>query len=299
MDTKKLHHLVILAEERSFSKAATKVHLTQPALSRSIQSLEMELGSHLVDRTSNGFRLTSLGQVVVQKARQILMEVNNLDNEVKLYNQGDVGYLKLGIGPFPAATFIPDIVSEFIQDKPQVKIDITINNWDTLLKNLFDENIDLFVADIREIPVEPTLRIIPLTMQYITFVVRKQHPLSGKTNISIEDMLKYPIISVRLPESLEKKMAALFNNGRGDKILNLICDSQLLLEHIGANSDSIVLTTYAAINKEKNNSSFVTLSLPMESKQFFAEIGICYINGRKLPPPAQWLVQKLLTIQHV
>ena len=74
MNLRQLEHLMALAEEGSFSRAAERMHLTQSALSRSLQGLEDELGARLVDRTGRRSTLTPLGEAVLARARRIVLE---------------------------------------------------------------------------------------------------------------------------------------------------------------------------------------------------------------------------------
>ena len=88
LDTRRLHYAVILAEEGSFMRAAQTLNLSQPALTRSIQALEQELGLTLFDRVSTGTRLTPAGERVVRSARAVLREERGLRREARLLAQG-------------------------------------------------------------------------------------------------------------------------------------------------------------------------------------------------------------------
>ncbi|HTD06009.1 LysR family transcriptional regulator, partial [Undibacterium sp.] len=101
MDLRKLRHMVVLAEELNFARAAKKVHLTQSALSRSILSLEEELGGKLFDRDLHGVALTAIGRQVVKRARDLLLNAGNLQHDVARMQQGELGDVRLGAGPFP------------------------------------------------------------------------------------------------------------------------------------------------------------------------------------------------------
>ena len=78
-----LRHLVALAESGSFSRAAERVHLTQPALSRSIQSLEEELGGSLFDRIGRRAELTAVGREILERARQLVLDAQDLNERAR------------------------------------------------------------------------------------------------------------------------------------------------------------------------------------------------------------------------
>lgn len=84
MNLRQLQHLAALAEEASFSRAAERLHLTQSALSRSLQGLEDELGARLVDRAGRRSTLTPLGEAVLARAHRILLEAAEIERSAEL-----------------------------------------------------------------------------------------------------------------------------------------------------------------------------------------------------------------------
>jgi LysR family transcriptional regulator, hydrogen peroxide-inducible genes activator len=103
---KQLRYFVALAEAGNFSLAATKVHITQPALSLQIKELETNLGTRLLDRLPRDIRLTRAGAEVLTRARQILAEVGDLEQAVR-WSEGLAGRLQLGVIPTAAPYLLP------------------------------------------------------------------------------------------------------------------------------------------------------------------------------------------------
>src|SRR3982751_2666566 len=96
MDLKRLGHLVALADDGNFSRAAERVHLSQPAFSRSIQAAEAELGVKLFDRGTTDVATTHAGKFVVERARRVLKESRRFERDVLLYRKGMIGRLCIG-----------------------------------------------------------------------------------------------------------------------------------------------------------------------------------------------------------
>ncbi len=204
MDLRKLRHLVVLSEELNFARAARKVHLTQSALSRSIQSLEEELW-----RAKNSFgprllhgvvALTAMiGRQVLKRARELLTNAANLQHEVILMQRRELGNVKLGAGPFPGATFLPSILAELARDHPRLCIEVEINNWEYLMQHLHDEHIEFFIADVRAIvAVDRKIAIQRFARQYGGFFCRRPsilYALSPAFAIRAE-LLVYPLSAV-------------------------------------------------------------------------------------------------------
>lgn len=293
MDLRKLRHMVALAEELNFARAADKVNLTQSALSRSIQALEEELGSALFDRDLRGVALTPIGKQVVQRAHMLLLQASNLQRDVELLRNCEFGDLAFGAGPFPSATFLPPILAELARDRPRVRVEMKIDNWQDLMAHLIDEEIEFFVADARNIPAEPRLTVSRLARQYGTIFCRAGHPLAGKHLQKAVDLLAYPLASVRLPLVVQRQFTAIFGLDNSEEwSLNLCCDSPTLLQHVAINSDTLLLSTYAAVSDALCRGDLIPINLP-SLPQLYAEMSVVSLSGRTLSPSADWLVEKM------
>src|SRR5262245_12826277 len=121
MDLRKLRHAVVLSEELNFARAARALHLTQPALSRSIRMLEDELNTRLFDRDRRSVRTTIVGRQVVQRARELLQGARNLQQEVRLMLDLELGDVRLGTGPLPGASLLTPALVALARAHPQVR----------------------------------------------------------------------------------------------------------------------------------------------------------------------------------
>ncbi|MDI7065621.1 LysR family transcriptional regulator, partial [Klebsiella pneumoniae] len=108
VNSRRLGHLIALAEEGSFARAAERVHLSQPALSRSIQALEEEVGMKLFDRAARGVAMTAAGRLLVERARRVLFETRCLFRDVELLKAHELGEVRIGLGPYAAVVLLPD-----------------------------------------------------------------------------------------------------------------------------------------------------------------------------------------------
>jgi molybdenum-dependent DNA-binding transcriptional regulator ModE len=125
INSRRLTHLIALAEEGSFARAAERVHLSQPALSRSIQALEDELGMKLFDRAARGVAMTAAGRLLVERARRVLFETRCLFRDVELLKAHELGEVHIGLGPYAAVVLLPDLLVEFSRRFPKIKV----SNW--------------------------------------------------------------------------------------------------------------------------------------------------------------------------
>lgn len=110
MNSRQLQYAITLSETRSFSQAAEKLEISQPALSKQIIALENELGVKLFDRTANPLALTAAGEFFVRKAEELLFEEDVLIKTMERYKTGSGGRLTIGISPFRSLYLMPDII---------------------------------------------------------------------------------------------------------------------------------------------------------------------------------------------
>ena len=149
MELKSLRHFVALVEHQGFARAGEAIGLSQPALSRSIQTLEQRLGCDLINRGGKGVELTPQGQLVLEHARRLLAGSTALRNALRQFNDLEAGELLMGAGPFPAAGLLPRVLGQFNRRYPGVRVHMEVQHWVALRNQLLAEQLELFVADIR------------------------------------------------------------------------------------------------------------------------------------------------------
>ena len=123
MGLRRLHHFVTLIEQGSFARAADALHLSQPALSRSIQALEADYGCALVDRSYGKAGTTAAGTMVLARARRMLREGRELRRELQLLQDIEIGSLRPGFGPFAAAFLLEPVLAALVTRHPRLGID--------------------------------------------------------------------------------------------------------------------------------------------------------------------------------
>jgi len=171
-----LKHLIELATSGSFSQSASKLHLTQPALSRSIKALEDELGSPLFDRVGRKNELTPFGTHIVQRARILVDEANELRQTSRRLQQGEIGPLRVGLGSGPGAMLMTPLLMLMATEHPQAHIDISRGSTTLLVQALRDRLLDALVLDIRSLQPSADLKVEALQeMAGASCVVRATH----------------------------------------------------------------------------------------------------------------------------
>ena len=291
MDLKRMKHLLALADERNFARAAKRVHLSQPAFSRSIQAAEAELDIALFDRGTTAVTPTPAGAFIIERARKLLFDSRCLERDVALYRKNLIGDLAFGVGPFPAATLLPTLLPELRLCYAGVRVRVEVNNWAYLLQHLRNEELDFFVADTRDLALGADLDVRMLARQGGGFYVRAGHPLLARSHLRAADVAAFGLATVRLPHSIRTAMAQLLQLGPGAPLpLALECDDVATLKRTTLASDTVLAMVHAAVRDEVAAGQL--LALPI-GPTMHSEMGIVSLRGRSHSPVADFVIGRL------
>jgi DNA-binding transcriptional LysR family regulator len=295
MDLRRLEHLLALAGQRHFGRAAEQVHLSQPAFSRSIQAIEAELNLRLFDRETGDVRPTPAGEFVIERARQLLFDARNLARDVELFRDSRLGDTSFGAGPIMAATLLPEVLGAFRGQYPGVALRVEVSNWQLLLERLQAEDIEFFVADASELPDDPALEIRSMGRQQGSFYVRAGHPLSGRACMLAEAWI-FGVAAFRLPQSVKAALVKLLGMPAGAPlVLALECDDIGLLKSVALATDTVLASTDVAARDAVKSGVMERLhvrSLP----RLYSQMAVVSLRNRTLSPTAQRVINGVETI---
>ena len=286
IDLRRLGHLVALADERHFARAAGRVHLSQPAFSRSIQALESQVGQRLFERGGPDVRPTPAGEFLIERARRLLFQARSLERDAALFALGQLGDTAFGVGPIPAATLMPRVLWRLRQRHPQVSLRVAVGNWHQLLEELHDETIEFCVADVRDLPADAALRIESLGRQRGGFYVRAGHPLAGRP-CTLAALWACGVAATRLPAVVTSALSALLALPAGQTpTLVLECDDLALLRGVALSGDTVLAVTDAAVAADLATGTLCALDVP-GLPAMHAQMGVISLQARSLSPMAR------------
>jgi DNA-binding transcriptional LysR family regulator len=290
MEFKRLGHLVALAGERNFGKAAARVHLTQPAFSRSIQAAEAEWGMKLFERGGTDVRCTPAGAFVVAKAERLLQGWRALERDVVLYRDRQVGDLSFGIGPFPAATLLTPLLLDVRRKFPGVQLRVQVNNAVYLLQNVRSEEHDFFVGDIRHTQDRPEFEVRRLGRLPGGLYVRAGHPLLARKSVVMADLVPFRLALGRVPDEVKSILLKLMRLDPGSELpVAVECDDAAALKAVALSTDAVLAITPVAVQHELESGE-LALVVPKDLPAPGTEVGVTSLRGRTLSPIAEYAV---------
>lgn len=239
-----LRHLVCLADLGSYVQASKALFLTQPALTRSIQSLEEEMGGRLFDRLGRRIELTALGREVLYRARQLVSDAEALKQTGKVMHAGLIGVMRMGLSSAPGALFSTPLMLYMAEHHPRLKVEISRGHTDVLLKQLLDQQLDGAIVDIRAMRPSSQLQVAQDFELATGFLVRKDHPLTRLDRAAtLLDLQHYPIASTPLSDEVARILMSCYGpDANPDSLVTLRCDETLSIVELARCSDAIVLT---------------------------------------------------------
>lgn len=221
MDTRLLKYFSVLAEELHFGKAAKKLHISQPPLSRQIKGLEEELGVRLFNRTKRNVQLTAYGKYLKHESYKLFNQLDVMKNHLQLMKYGAVGQIKIGyVGDFMHSIF-PDILSGLKHEYPKIDTILLESDTESQISALRTGLID--IGFIRT-PIEVKDIIInPIYKETFSLILSKSHPLSSRKKIPLKELADEPYIgfSPKCPPPLSKSVMSICNRaGFSPKVIH-------------------------------------------------------------------------------
>jgi LysR family pca operon transcriptional activator len=236
----KLNHLITVARHGNLSRAAAELHISQPALSRSISSLETGFGFRVFDRSKSGMALTPAGEMVVREAEKIVRDTRDFERQVKLYGLGEGGRVYFGVTPAISAIVLPRLGTNMLNAKPLVQMIASIRPIDVLMKDLLEGQIEMVLCP-RD-TVTPSFDIEIQTIGSFTNVlaVRSGHPLCERASISATDLTRFPLAAV----ANHPVQAVIRASG------SFVCENDYIVREVVLNSDAIWMASSQAVEAD-------------------------------------------------
>jgi DNA-binding transcriptional LysR family regulator len=280
-DLRKLKQFIAVAEELHFGRAAVRLHMSQPPLSRSIHQIEKDLQVDLFIRHPHGVELTNEGEVFLQEARNILLNVERAYERTLQAKRGEIGRLVIGYHGSTVFDLLPRLLAKFRDQYPEAQIDMHNMNKNEQLLNLRDRSIH--IGFIRNVNDEPGITTHIISKEDIYAAVSDTHPLlKTKTNkvslkaLGNEAFIVFP--RANRPSFADQTIAECRKAGFVPNIVQESEDATSALVLVSAGM-GIALVPQSACNIKIPGVHF----LPLSDKNFNAELSCIHLSEHRAP----------------
>ena len=220
--------------------------MTQPALSRSIKSLEDELGRLLFDRVGKRIELTAFGQDVLARSQALVEEAEQLKHCGRRLSADDSGRIRLGLSSGPGAMLSAPLMTHFAQHFPRFHVDILRANTTHLAQMLRDRELDALVVDIRSLRPAPDIKVSQIAEMDGTFMCRPGHPLTELPRVSFRQLAAYAVASTPLSDELARILIERYGErAHPDVLVKFSSDEISHMVQVTEQTDTVLLAIRA------------------------------------------------------
>ncbi|SFU33204.1 LysR family transcriptional regulator [Halomonas korlensis] len=193
MDTQSLQAFLCVADTGSFSRAAEQLHLTQPAVSKRIATLEGMIDARLFDRIGRRVTLTEAGRMLLPRARQILVMVDDSRRALGNLSGGVAGSLTLATSHHIGLHRLPPLLKTYTREHPEVRLDLHFLDSEQAYQGVLDGELEIAVVTLAPTP-DPNLNVVPVWIDRLCFVCAHDHPLAASERPSLHDLCEFDAV---------------------------------------------------------------------------------------------------------
>jgi DNA-binding transcriptional LysR family regulator len=300
IDLRLIQHALTLARHRNYARAAEALHLSQPALSRSISGLEAALGVRLFDRTRQGVAPTAFGERLLARGLELLTDAAELERELKLMQGLKAGVLRIGAGPYPAELSVGTAVGRLAGRYPQVRIEVHTADWRVVRERVLGAELDLGVIELSTSDQDPRLVIEPLPQHPGALFCRAGHPLLKEKSLTLEDLLKFPFVAGGIPPRAAETFNRLAKAGvidpdTGDYLPAVRVDTMGLTKSVVLLSDAVGIGPRKLLENELQARQLAVL--PLHPPWLHTNYGFVHLRERAPAPAVQALMSEIRAIE--
>jgi DNA-binding transcriptional LysR family regulator len=288
---RQLAHAKALADRRNFRLAARALHISQPALTRSIKALEDALGVPLFDRLPGGVEPTKFGEVFLRKAQAILLQHEDLVRDMQLLTGLEKGTLRVSAGPYPGDLLVPGVAAVLASKHPALTCRLRHGSWREVTAQVLARESDLGIAEISEAARDERLRTEAVGRHSFFFYCRTGHPLLKQRTVTLPRIAAFPWVATRLPTRVVSVLGKLAGRaGAIDPATGTFVPAWEVevvgtAKRIVAGSDAVGGALITQVEREVEEGALAVL--PYHADWLRLNYGFIYLRDRTVSPAAR------------
>jgi DNA-binding transcriptional LysR family regulator len=293
MDLRQLEMFLAVVQEGGFNKAASKLYVSQSAISRKISLLEEELNVKLFLRVGNQVTITHAGEALLRHARFIFRQLKAAAVEVSDIGQLHRGEVSIGAGMTACIYLLPPAIREFRQKYPQVEVKITTGTTSELLPQIKEGVIDLGILTLPV--VGNNLLVTPLKSEELGIVVSTDHPWSRRKYVEARELTDFPFIMYTKQTHMRSIVDEMFQAfGIVPQVAMELDNFAIIKPLVGINL-CISILPFSSITDEIKRKQLHILRI--RGTQLKRELALVHLNAEFLPRAVSEMI-KFLQIAH-
>lgn len=187
-------------DTRSISMAAARLNVSQPALTKALQSLEEGIGARVFDRGAGGISPTPYALAILSHAGEINSGLSKIEREIALLKNNDADRLVIGAGMFATDLWLGPALAKMAMAQPRLRVEVLQLDWKFMMEMLREQRIDIGMASIAHASMNPFYKTIAISTVKLHFVCRMDHPLNRGGDPTLDDLRRYPYVGSVMPK---------------------------------------------------------------------------------------------------
>jgi DNA-binding transcriptional LysR family regulator len=278
LNLRDIRALVAVAEAGSFTRAAQRLHLSQPALTVQIRRLEEAVGARLFDRNSRNVALTPTGRELLPLLRKSLRDMESVLRDARALGEGESGTIRIACLPTFAASVLPELIIDMKRDVPRVAFqirDVVASTVNALVRNE-DADIGLTGGEV----LDPVLEVLHAGVDRLVAVCPRAHPLAKQRRVALDELARLPLVLTAAGTSVRAVVdAALSETGEA---LDIACEPTYMMTAVAMVRGGLGVTILPESAREVRAEPGLVVK-PIDHPSFVRPIAIVKKRGRTLP----------------
>jgi DNA-binding transcriptional LysR family regulator len=277
------------ARTGSFTSAAKKLCITQPAVTAQIKTFEDQCNLKLFKKKGRSLYLSDEGSTLYEYTRRIFEYEKEVEDVIEEMRKLKRGTLRLGTSKAYARYFMPFLISSFHEAFPHIKVHLDEGSSMDILRSLVELKNE--VAVIAKVEEDPNVTFLPFKRDELILILAPTHSLSKKKSVSVEELVHEPMIMKEMGSGTRKQINDLFSRkGLTPNVLMETSNTEFIKQLVqrGEGISFLVEEAVAAEIKEKK-----LTTVPLEGKAPFLDVSIAYLKDQHLSHPARAFVEML------
>jgi DNA-binding transcriptional LysR family regulator len=270
-----------VAKLKSFTEAAQKLYLTQPAISLQVKALEEELGEKLFERVGRRIKLTHAGEILFRLAEEIVGKLDEVRSVMEELHTLERGRFVLGTSDTTSLYFIPDLVKEFSRAHPNIELLLVNRISQEIVRRVVECEVDLGIVSL---PVtEPRLEVVPLIRHPLVCIVAADHPLASRKLVRPGELGTEPMIALERESTTRRRIDSfLAEGGAQPRIVIELGSFEIIKKFVAIGLGVSIIPERAALHGGE-----AIRVIPFAKSPPYIELGAVYRKDRFLPHSAR------------
>jgi len=271
------------AKYMSFTDAAKRLFVTQPAVTSQIKTLEASCDLKLFKKRGRNVALTESGKTLyecTQKVFQYEKEIETVIDDMKELKQG---ILHIGCTKTYARYFMPSMLSSFHKDYPHIKLHLDEGSSSDMIDSLLDFRNE--VAVIAKTAEASEVNFIPFSQEELVVIASPRHPIAAQKNVSVSELSTEPFIMKEAGSGTRRRVNILFDQHRCAPTILMETSNNEFIKQLVERGDGISILVKACVAAEIEDKKLV--AVPLRGQRIYLDVSFAYLKDQPLSAPAR------------